>query len=72
MSRDTIIKTFYNKVFEAKRLNMREIKFLTKDMEQLAFVINELTSEYFSNTIEEIKNNKNDEAENHSMDGGSF
>lgn len=62
MNRDFVLKTFMNKLNEAKRQNVKDVKLSMKEMDDLGFCIYELLSEYYSKTIDNVKNSdiKND------------
>ena len=59
MNRDFVLKNFWNKLTEAKKENVREIRLSLKEMDELGFVIYELLGEYFNKTIDNVKNNDN-------------
>lgn len=70
MNRDFVLKNFWNKLTEAKKENVREIRLSLKEMDELGFVIYELLGEYFNKTIDNVKNNDNyDEV---ILDGGNL
>jgi len=69
--RDMVLKNFYNKLNEARRQNVRDVRLSLKEMEDLGNVLFELTSEFYGKVIESPAsiNRPNDDV---SMDGGSF
>ena len=73
MNRDFVLKNFWNKLTEAKKENVREIRLSLKEMDELGFVIYELLGEYFSKTIDNVKNNGNyDDNDEVILDGGNL
>ena len=73
MNRDFVLKNFWNKLTEAKKENVREIRLSLKEMDELGFVIYELLGEYFNKTIDNVKNNDNDEDNDEViLDGGNL
>lgn len=51
INRDIILKDLLNKVKEAKRLNMKEVKFPIKELDDLAYVVYELMTEDISKLL---------------------
>ena len=57
MNRDVILKNFFSKLKEAKAQNARDVRLSLKEMDDLGYVLFELTSEFYdkvmsnSNTI---------------------
>lgn len=73
MNRDFVLKNFWNKLSEAKRQNVREVRMSLKEIDDLGFVIYELMSEYYNKTIDNVKKTSNNlEEESFKMDGGNF
>lgn len=73
MNRDFVLKNFWNKLTEAKKENVREIRLSLKEMDELGFVIYELLGEYFNKTIDNVKNNGNyDDNDEVILDGGNL
>lgn len=73
MNRDFVLKNFWNKLTEAKKENVREIRLSLKEMDELGFVIYELLGEYFNKTIDNVKNNDNyNDSEEVILDGGNL
>lgn len=73
MNRDFVLKNFWNKLTEAKKQNVREVRMSLKEIDDLGFVIYELMSEYYNNTIDNIKKpSNNSENTEFKMDGGNF
>lgn len=78
LNRDFILKNFFNKMNELKRQGCKEVKMSYNEMFDLFMVINELLSDYYSKTFENIEkiNNLtfsyNDGNENIILDSGSF
>lgn len=73
MNRDFVLKNFWNKLSEAKRQNVREVRMSLKEIDDLGFVIYELMSEYYNKTIDNVKKiSDNLEEEFFKMDGGNF
>lgn len=73
MNRDFVLKNFWNKLSEAKRQNVREVRMSLKEIDDLGFVIYELMSEYYNKTIDNVKKiSDNLEEESFKMDGGNF
>lgn len=54
LNRDSVLKSFLEKVREAKRMNMRDVKMTIKEVDDLAQVINEMLSENVSKLLEKI------------------
>lgn len=73
MNRDFVLKNFWNKLSEAKRQNVREVRMSLKEIDDLGFVIYELMSEYYNKTIDNVKKTSDNlEEESFKMDGGNF
>lgn len=73
MNRDFVLKNFWNKLTEAKKINAREVRMSLKEIDDLGFVIFELMSEYYNKTIDNVKNQAiNNEEDSFTMDGGEF
>ena len=82
MNRDVILKNFFSKLKEAKAQNARDVRLSLKEMDDLGYVLFELTSEFYdkvmsnSNTIN--KPNEGGDGnmlfsnDSSSLDGGSF
>ena len=51
LNRDSVLKAFLEKVKEAKRLNMRDVKMTMKEMDDLFQVVYELMTEQISNAL---------------------
>ena len=77
MNRDYVLKNFWNKLTDAKKQNVREVRLSLKELDDLGFVIYELMSEYYNKTIEGVKNGESQSSSSNSndefkMDGGQF
>lgn len=74
MNRDFVLKNFWNKLTEAKKQNVREVRMSLKEIDELGFVIYELMSEYYNKTIDNVKTNSKttNEEDSFEMDGGKF
>ena len=73
MNRDFVLKNFWNKLTEAKKENVREIRLSLKEMDELGFVIYEVLGEYFNKTIDNVKkNDKEEENDEDILDGGNL
>ena len=73
MNREYVLKNFWNKLAEAKRQNVRDVRMSLKEIDDLGFVIYELLTEYYNKTIDGVKNASNNEDDGaYEMDGGSF
>ena len=81
MNRDIVLKNFFNKLKEAKRQNVRDVRLSLKEMDDLGYVLFELTSEFYDKVMTSSNkvNKQNDEGDNMSspndeptIDGGSF
>ena len=73
MNREYVLKNFWNKLAEAKRQNVRDVRMSLKEIDDLGFVIYELLTEYYNKTIDGVKNSSNNEDDGaYEMDGGSF
>lgn len=51
LNRDSVLKAFLEKVKEAKRLNMKDVKMTMKEMDDLFQVVYELMTEQISNAL---------------------
>ena len=66
LNRDSVLKSFMQKVKEAKRLNMKDVKMTMKEIDDLFQVVYELMTEQISNALvkveelKEIKETKKD------------
>lgn len=63
LNRDSVLKSFLEKVKEAKRLNMKDVKMTMKEIDDLFQVVYELMTEQITNAlvkIEEMKETKKD------------
>lgn len=81
MNRDIVLKNFFNKLKEAKSQNVRDVRLSLKEMDDLGYVLFELTSEFYDKVMTSSNkvNKQNDEGDNMSspndeptIDGGSF
>ena len=61
INRDYILKTFLDKVREAKRQDMKEVKIPMRFLDDLAYIIVQLMSEELSKAFEAIENKPKDE-----------
>ena len=62
LNRDSVLKSFLNKVKEAKRLNMKDIKITMKEMDDLFQVVYELMSEQITEALKYIEEKKEQDA----------
>ena len=74
-------KNFFNKLKEAKSQNVRDVRLSLKEMDDLGYILFELTSEFYDKVMTSSNkvNKQNDEGDNMSspndeptIDGGSF
>ena len=81
MNRDVVLKNFFNKLKEAKSKNSRDVRLSLKEMDDLGYILFELTSEFYDKVMTSSNkvNKQNDEGDNMSspndeptIDGGSF
>lgn len=74
INRDFVLKNFWEKLREAKRQNVRDVRMTLKEIDELGYVIYELLTEYYNKTIDNVKQSSsdNDSEESFKMDGGSF
>jgi hypothetical protein len=82
MNRDVILKNFFSKLKEAKAQNVRDVRLSLKEMDDLGYVLFELTSEFYDKIMSSSnKINKPNEGgdgnmlfsnSEPSLDGGSF
>lgn len=81
MNRDVVLKNFFNKLKEAKSQNVRDVRLSLKEMDDLGYILFELTSEFYDKVMTSSNkvNKQNDEGDNMSspndeptIDGGSF
>ena len=81
MNRDIVVKNFFNKLKEAKSQNVRDVRLSLKEMDDLGYILFELTSEFYDKVMTSSNkvNKQNDEGDNMSSpndeptrDGGSF
>ena len=61
INRDYVLKTFLDKVREAKRQDMKEVKIPMRFLDDLAYIIVQLMSEELSKAFESIENKPKDE-----------
>ena len=61
INRDYVLKTFLDKVREAKRQDMKEIKVPVRFLDDLAYIIVQLMSEELSKAYESIENKPKEE-----------
>ena len=59
LNRDSVLKAFLEKVKEAKRLNMKDVKMTMKEMDDLFQVVYELMTEQISSALQ-VLDSKND------------
>ena len=52
MDRDYVLKSYFNKVSEAKKQNIRELRMSVKELDDIGYILYELLSEYYNKTIE--------------------
>ena len=71
---DFVLKNFWEKLREAKRQNVRDVRMTLKEIDELGYVIYELLTEYYNKTIDNVKQSSsdNDSEESFKMDGGTF
>lgn len=72
LNRDYVLKNFFNKVHQCKIQNAKELKFSANEVYDLSLAVLELLSEYFSKTIDKVKENDNMVEEEMTLDGGAF
>lgn len=81
MNRDVVLKNFFNKLKEAKSQNVRDVRLSLKEMDDLGYILFELTSEFYDKVMTSSNkvNKQNDEGDSMSspndeptIDGGSF
>lgn len=81
MNRDIVLKNFFNKLKEAKSQNVRDVRLSLKEMDDLGYILFELTSEFYDKVMTSSNkvNKQNDEGDSMSssndeptIDGGSF
>ena len=81
MNRDIVLKNFFNKLKEAKSQNVRDVRLSLKEMDDLGYILFELTSEFYDKVMTSSNkvNKQNDEGDSVSspndeptIDGGSF
>lgn len=74
INRDFVLKNFWEKLREAKRQNVRDVRMTLKEIDELGYVIYELLTEYYNKTIDNVKQSSsdNDSEESFKMDGGAF
>lgn len=81
MNRDVVLKNFFNKLKEAKSQNVRDVRLSLKEMDDLGYILFELTSEFYDKVMTSSNkvNKQNDEGDSVSspndeptIDGGSF
>ena len=58
LNRDSVLKAFLEKVKEAKRLNMKDVKMTMKEMDDLFQVVYELMTEQISNALVTLETKK--------------
>lgn len=61
LNRDSVLKSFMEKVNEAKRLRMKDVKLTMKEMDDLAMVVYELMSEQITKALEYIEMKKEED-----------
>ena len=74
INRDYILKTFLDKIREAKRQGMKEIKIPIDFLDDVAYIIYGLMSEHISKILEYAEKQEKNESENNSstLNGGSW
>ena len=72
MDRDYVLKSYFNKVSEAKKQNIRELRMSVKELDDIGYILYELLSEYYNKTIDIVKNSSTSMEEEFKMDGGTF
>ena len=72
MDRDYVLKSYFNKVSEAKKQNIRELRMSVKELDDIGYILYELLSEYYNKTIDTVKNSSSIDGEEFKMDGGTF
>lgn len=70
--REIVLKNFWDKLKEAKRQNAKDIRLSLKEMDDLGFVIFELLSQHYNNTVQEKPSQEDDNEEKLSLSGGGF
>ncbi len=58
LNRDSVLKSFMQKVKEAKRLNMKDVKMTMKEIDDLFQVVYELMTEQITNALVKIEEMK--------------
>ena len=66
MNRDIVLKNFFNKLKEAKSQNVRDVRLSLKEMDDLGYILFELTSEFYDKVMTSSNkvNKQNDEVIN--------
>ena len=66
MNRDIVLKNFFNKLKEAKSQNVRDVRLSLKEMDDLGYILFELTSEFYDKVMTSSNkvNKQNDEGDN--------
>ncbi len=58
IDRSFVLKSFLDKVYDAKRQNMSEVRMSVKELDNLAYVIYQLMSEDMAKVLEYLENSK--------------
>ena len=65
INRDYVLKTFLDKVREAKRQDMKEVKIPVRFLDDLAYIIVQLMSEELSRAFEALENKPKEEVKSY-------
>lgn len=66
--REIILKKFFNRIKEAKRNNIKEIRIPTKELEDLGLIVHEMLIEFYNKKMVEEK----EESETIEISGGTW
>ena len=66
--RKIILKKFFNRIKEAKRNNIKEIRIPTKELEDLGLIVHEMLIEFYNKKMVEEK----EETETIEISGGTW
>lgn len=66
--REIILKKFFNRIKEAKRNNIKEIRIPTKELEDLGLIVHEMLIEFYNKKMVEEK----EETETIEISGGTW
>ena len=70
--REFVLKNFWDKLKEAKRQNAREVRMSIKELDDIGFVIYELLSQHYANTVNDNSATTKESEEEVTLTGGSF